>query len=133
VRRVVTEVNGDLAERPYGKSPKAKRDISIPEDLAPELMESGTGLCFTSCKRTFLRRSVFRDQHWKPAVKAAGLPELRVHDMRHSAISWWVADKIDIGRIRDRAGHSSISTTSKYVHALPGDYDPFLDSFGGAE
>jgi hypothetical protein len=38
VRRVVVQVGRPLHERPYGKSPKAKRDITFPEDLALELM-----------------------------------------------------------------------------------------------
>ena len=31
VRRTVPQVGGVHSERPYGKSPKAKRDITIPK------------------------------------------------------------------------------------------------------
>jgi integrase len=133
IRRVVVQVTDSLHERPYGKSPKAKRDISIPEDLALELVALGNNLCFTNARGRYLRRSDFRSGYWKPAVEAAGLPALRVHDTRHSHCSWLVNDgRVSLARVRDRMGHSSISTTNRYVHVMPGDEDPCLAVLGEA-
>jgi integrase len=128
VRRVITQIGGTVSERPYGKSPKAKRDITIPEDLALELMAYGNRLCFTNARGGYLRRSDFRSHFWKPACNEAGLPDLRVHDMRHSAISWWANAGIQLSAVRDRAGHSNISVTSRYIHVIPGDDDPFIEA-----
>jgi integrase len=57
---------------------------------------------------------------------------MRVHDMRHSAISWWVAAHIPLADVRDRAGHSSIAVTNTYIHTMPAEDDPFLEVLGEA-
>jgi integrase len=42
----------------------------------------------------------------------------RVHDIRHTAISWWLNDDgMPLASVRDRAGHWNISITSRYIHA----------------
>jgi integrase len=130
VRRTVIEVNGERSERPHGKSPKAKRDITIPQSLALDLMAFGAELSFLNARGGFLRRNCFRSEYWLRAVRKAGIPGLRVHDMRHSAISWWANSGIPLASVRDRAGHSDISVTSRYIHAMPTDDDPFLAVLG---
>lgn len=125
VRRTVIEVNGERSERPYGKSQKSKRDITVPESLALELMAYGSSLCFLNARGGYLRRNAFRSGFWLRAVEKAGLKGFRVHDMRHSAISWWANSGIPLAAVRDRAGHSNISVTSRYIHTMPGDADPF--------
>lgn len=132
VRRTVIEVNGERSERPYGKSASAWRDITIPEGLALDLMTFGANLCFLNARGGFLRRNCFRSEYWLRAITKAGVPGFRVHDMRHSAISWWANSGIRLADVRDRAGHSNISVTSKYIHVVPGDADPFTAFFGGA-
>lgn len=132
VRRTVIEVDGERSERPYGKSASAWRDITIPESLALDLMAFGANLCFLNARGGFLRRNCFRSEYWLRAVKKAGLQGFRVHDMRHSAISWWANSGIPLADVRDRAGHSNISVTSKYIHVVPGDADPFTAFFGEA-
>lgn len=132
VRRTVIEVNGERSERPYGKSQTATRDITIPEPLAREIMAYGPALCFLNARGGYLRRNAFRSGFWLRAVEKAGLKGLRVHDMRHSAISWWANSGIPLADVRDRAGHSSISVTNRYIHVMPGDADPFAAFLGEA-
>jgi integrase len=132
LRRTIEEVGRTFTERGYGKSAKATRDITIPEGLALELMAYGSELCFTGPRGGYLKRSTFRRVYWLPAIGKAGVPGMRVHDMRHSAISWWVAAHIPLADVRDRAGHSSIAVTNTYVHTMPTDDDPFLAVLGEA-
>ena len=42
------------------------------------------------------------------------------HDMRDAHASWLLAGGADIQVVKERLGHASISTTEKYLHALPG-------------
>jgi integrase len=126
IQRTIEEVGTTFTERGYGKTEAAVRAVSVPEHLAVELAASGRELCFTGPKGGYLKRSTFRRVYWLPAIEKAGVPGMRVHDMRHSAISWWVAARIPLADVRDRAGHSSIAVTNTYVHALPTDDDPFL-------
>ncbi|HUN30394.1 MAG TPA: site-specific integrase [Trebonia sp.] len=132
VQRTIEEVGTRFTERGYGKSAKATREISILRPLAQELMAFGTDLCFTGPRGGYLARCTFRRVFWLPAIERAGMPGMRVHDMRHSAISWWVAACIPLADVRDRAGHSSIAVTNTYCHSIPTDEDPFLAVFGKA-
>jgi integrase len=120
-----------ITERGYGKTEAAVRDISVPADIARELAAYGKELCFPGPRGDYLKRSTFRRVFWLPGIQRARITDFRVHDMRHSAISWWVAAGIPLADVCDRAGHSSIAVTNTYVHAVPGD-DPFLAVLGVA-
>lgn len=48
---------------------------------------------------------------------AAGLDGIHAHSLRHSAASNALAGGMDLVAVRDLLGHSSIGTTSKYLHA----------------
>lgn len=53
---------------------------------------------------------------WDTARKAAGLPDLRVHDLRHSFASFLVNAGRSIYEVQELLGHSDIRTTSRYAH-----------------
>jgi integrase len=55
----------------------------------------------------------FRHQVWDPARKAAGLGKVRIHDLRHAHASWLLAGGADLQVVKERLGHSNISTTEK--------------------
>jgi integrase len=50
---------------------------------------------------------------------AAGLEPLRFHDLRHTYGSLLVAGGIDLASVKAAMGHSRITTTERYLHALP--------------
>ena len=67
-----------------------------------------------------IRGSLFRRRFWAPAIKAAGLPPLRVHDLRHTAVSLWIAGGGNPKQVAVRAGHSSVSVVfDRYGHLYP--------------
>jgi integrase len=52
----------------------------------------------------------FRRPLWATAIRAAGItPSFRPRDMRHTAISPWIAAGIDVRQVSVLAGHESIS------------------------
>lgn len=71
----------------------------------------------------------FRVSVWQPAIARAGVPMLRFHDLRVSNISWLVAGGLDIGKVKNRAGHRQITTTAKYLDAFDVD-DAALAALG---
>lgn len=53
---------------------------------------------------------------WQAARKAAGLPELRLHDCRHAAASFMANSGVDLFTIGKVLGHASYQSTQRYSH-----------------
>jgi integrase len=53
---------------------------------------------------------------WKRLRAEAGLPHLRIHDLRHSAASYMAQAGISIYIIQQVLGHSDPSVTQRYAH-----------------
>jgi integrase len=53
---------------------------------------------------------------WQAAREAAGLPDLRIHDLRHSAASFMVNSGIDLFAVGKVLGHASVQSTQRYSH-----------------
>ena len=69
---------------------------------------------------TPISRNTFRTRVWLPAIRASGVDfDVRVHDLRHAHASWLLAGGSDLRSVMDRMGHAQITTTQKYLHALP--------------
>lgn len=53
------------------------------------------------------------------ARKDAGLEDFRRHDQRHTLASWMVMSGVELVRVRDMLGHSTIRMTERYSHLHP--------------
>jgi len=53
---------------------------------------------------------------WDTARTKAGMPQLRVHDLRHSFASFLVNAGRSIYEVQELLGHADIKTTSRYAH-----------------
>lgn len=53
---------------------------------------------------------------WDKARVAAGLPHVRVHDLRHSFASALVNSGVSLYEVQQLLGHASIKTTQRYAH-----------------
>ena len=112
------------------KTKASKRQVPLPrqtmEALGEHLERYAVGpddFVFTSVEGCVLRPYQFRRRYFHPAVQAAGLDPLRPHDLRHSAISLWIASGANPKVVQVKAGHSSIRVTyDRYGHLFP-DYD----------
>ncbi|WP_406000745.1 tyrosine-type recombinase/integrase [Streptomyces sp. NBC_00829] len=112
------------------KTKKARRLLRLSPvqvDLARRLV---TGLgpddyVFRAAMGGAWRHANFYNRKWKPAVEAAvkkGLPKRpRIHDLRHTHVSWLIASRIPLPAIQIRLGHESIQTTvDRYGHLEQG-------------
>ena len=78
------------------------------------------GFVFTAPQGGPLRLPAFRARVWRPAVRAAGLDGLRIHDPRHTAAALWIAAGAGPKGVAARAGHTSVSfTLDRYGHLYP--------------
>jgi integrase len=53
---------------------------------------------------------------WNNARKAAGLPEVRMHDLRHSMASNMINSGSSIYEVSKVLGHTQLRTTQRYAH-----------------
>jgi integrase len=127
-RRLVVARNVvDLGELEHSNVKTAAGRRVVPLDAAAlEALEPLVGgrhpddLLFEAPRGGFLRLNSWRTRFWRPATKAAGLDRLRVHDMRHTAVTLWLAAGIDPKAIAAWAGHRSVVTVlDRYAHHLP--------------
>ena len=81
-------------------------------------------LVFQSPESAPLRNTNFRRRVWQPALRDAGLTELRIHDLRHTAVALLIAQGAHPKAIQAHLGHSSIQVTlDRYGHLFPADID----------
>lgn len=53
---------------------------------------------------------------FQSARAAAGLPDIRIHDLRHSAASFMVNSGVDLFAVGKVLGHASVQSTQRYAH-----------------
>jgi integrase len=115
-------------------APKSGKIRAVP--LAPEVAAALAGLArrehfmgedelvFPGELGGHLDGSALR-RRYKAALKAAGLRELRFHDLRHTFGTRMIA-KADIRRLQEWMGHADVQTTMRYLHYAPRSEDAAL-------
>ena len=67
------------------------------------------------------------------ALKRAGIPRMRLHDLRHAHASHLIADGVSPKVVQERLGHSSVQFTLQvYGHLLPGQQQAAADGFAAS-
>ena len=59
------------------------------------------------------------NRYWYPAMKAAGVEDLRFHDLRHTFCSRLVMSGADLYRVQRLARHRRPEMTMRYAHLSP--------------
>ena len=134
----VSEILIDLRGHVTFGPPKTKasvRTVRLPRFVCEELARVAppepdpSTLVFRSPEGFVLRPSSFRRRVWNPAVAQAGLAPLRIHDLRHTAVSLWIAEKANPKQVAVRAGHTSVSVVlDRYGHLYPQQDDELIDA-----
>ena len=111
------------------KSSASRRSVAVPGVVCTALeahlaayAEPGIeGLVFPAPEGGFLRIENFRKRVWTPAVIAADVAPLRLHDLRHTCASLAIAAGADVKVLQRMLGHASAALTlDRYGHLLPG-------------
>ncbi|GHO75601.1 site-specific integrase [Ktedonobacter sp. SOSP1-85] len=87
-------------------------------------------LVFPNDKGDFLMPSaLFR--RFRKLLKQVGLPDMRFHDLRHSAATLLLSMGVQLKVIQELLGHSSIEITADiYAHVLPPTHKEAMDKMG---
>ena len=79
------------------------------------------GLIFPSRKGTPMNARNLTARSFKPLLKRAGLPDIRLHDLRHTCATLMLCEGVHIKLVQELLGHATISITlDTYSHLLPG-------------
>ncbi len=134
VQRALSKGKGGWSlEEP--KTAQSRRSIPLPASVIKDLLEhretqdaekkratlyNDNGLVFAGdtgeppCKQTIL------SGHFKPLLKAAGLPDIRLYDLRHTCATLLLAAGENPKVVSERLGHASVTLTlDTYSHVLP--------------
>lgn len=107
----------------HRKVPLPRQTLAALDDHVHVFGVERDDLLFTSVTGAILRPYQFRRRHFHEAAERSSLAPLRPHDLRHSAISLWIASGANPKVVQAKAGHASIKVTyDRYGHPFP-DYD----------
>jgi integrase len=106
------------------KSEAGKRDVAIPPHLMPAVKDhlhahvkaSRDALLFPAAHGGHLAPSSLH-RVYEPAREAAGRPDLRFHDLRHTGAVLAAATGATLAELMARLGHSTVSAAMRYQHA----------------
>jgi integrase len=124
ISRQLSEQRGGFTFGPP-KSDVGYRTVAIPAVITPDLAShivtlaapGDDGLVFTSSEGKPLRRSNFCRRVWHPALRAAGLPAIHFHDLRHTGNQFASSDEgANLRELMDRMGHSTTPAAMAYLH-----------------
>lgn len=122
IRRAAVRVGGNWVVGDP-KSEAGARDVAIPQhlmDMVNNHLESlrKDDLLFPAISGGHLQpSSLYR--HWYPARDAAGRPDLRWHDLRHTAATMFAQTGATVADLQGRIGHRDHAAMMRYQHADP--------------
>lgn len=102
------------------KTKKSNRVIKMPKFLCEELQEY-IGMLYevNENDRLFPITKHYLHHEMDRGAKLAGVKRIRIHDLRHSAISLLIEMGFSALAIAERVGHESIDITYRYAHLFP--------------
>lgn len=110
------------------KTRRGRRTLALSGEQMDMLRRRTVGLhpealVFGTARGLRWGHSNFHKRRWLPAVTSAVAKGLRrrprIHDLRHTHVSWLIAANIPVPAIQARVGHESIKTTvDRYGHLL---------------
>ena len=108
----------DLITEP--KTPKSNREIQMPDFLVQELQDY-VRMQYDLKKedRLFPLTKSYLYRVMEKGSMEAGVPRIRIHDLRHSHVSLLIDMGYSAVAIADRMGHESIDITYRYAHLFP--------------
>jgi integrase len=125
IRRAAYRVPGNKVAIGKPKSDAGIRDVAIPPHLVPEIKRhlsehaqfGRDGLLFPGSHGGHLAPSALY-RHFYAARKAAGRPDLRWHDLRHTGATLAAATGASLAELMARLGHSTAGAAMRYQHAV---------------
>lgn len=118
------------------KTARSRRSIPIPPSVVSDLREhkreqaavklkaggeyNDQGFVFATSTGEPLHERNIISKHFKPLLRDAGLPDIRIYDLRHTCATLLLAAGENPKVVSERLGHASVTLTlDTYSHVLP--------------
>lgn len=114
---IVSRADPEGVGRKATKNGKVRR-VPVPDDVLPWLLGRMTSRPSDYILPERWASNLKRRLRWSSSSQGR-----RIHDLRHTALTLWLADGVSVNTVREWAGHRDLTTTSRYVHWLGSDAD----------
>jgi integrase len=94
--------------------------VAIKDHLARHTQWGRDGLLFPTTHGEQYRSPTFHQAYFRKARDAAGRPDLRFHDLRHTGATLAAASGATLAELMQRLGHTTVSAALAYQHAAQG-------------
>ena len=112
---------------------KAHKAVQNGERLKAGSLWKDNGLVFTSNVGTPVDVGNLTYRSFRPLLKRAGLPQIRIHDLRHTAATLMLGRDVHPKIVQEMLGHSTITQTmDTYSHVLPDMQDQAVSAIESA-
>lgn len=127
VKRTLVIANKTIYLKDNPKTESSIRSISVAENTIKQLREyklkqlpNELNLVFPSPKTNKLLYPNSLDKHFAKTIKAAGVPVISFHGLRHTFATTLLELGVNAKIVQEMLGHSTIKTTmDTYSHVLP--------------
>lgn len=120
--RTNTMSGGNVVKGP--KTSAGHRTVSIPPHIVPAIADhlawcvsTEPGAWVVVGEKGGPLRSTYLQAVWNRARLAIGRPELHLHDLRHTGLTWAATTGATTAELMHRAGHASPAAALRYQHA----------------
>jgi len=93
---------------------------AIKDHLKTHAQWGEEGLLFPTTHGEQYRAPTFHQAYFRKAREAAGRPDLRFHDLRHTGATLAAASGATLAELMQRLGHTTVSAALAYQHAAQG-------------
>ena len=121
IRNTLVITSSGVILQPTPKTSASLRDIPLAQDtvslLKATIGDKKSGLVFTTKTGNCIHPRSFQ-RSFDMLLKKAGLPKIRLHDMRHSSCSLLLTHGCDLKTVSQLIGHANTRvTTDIYLHS----------------
>ncbi len=136
-RRDIDPLHGTIRiGRVRPKTPAGRRTLTIPPNVLPAVLDhleryvgpEPDAWLFAGEDGPLTARTL--DRVWERARRTIGRPDLHLHDLRHSGLTWAAATGATTAELMHRAGHVSPVAAIRYQHATQDRDRALADALG---
>jgi integrase len=138
VDRALTKPMGDSPVLGDPKTEAGRRTLAVPANVVGALTDhlarfvdpAPDGWLFPGANGQPIDPSTL-SRAWRRARMKIGRPDLRLHDLRHSGLTWAAASGASVAELMRRGGHASPAAALRYQHATEDRDRAIADALAG--